>query len=507
MLEGPNVLSSLKDLSALSVLEGLAKLHRAVFAADGEGRLIWISDGLGALRGVGASQTGVEDEAGWRAARPTREYFAHPEQLEEIRQRFARDGAVHAALADLLDCQGAVVPVEIDAVKLPTRDAEARDAEADGVLVGIVRPVAEREDRTREQRETAAFLSGVLASSPAPVLACDRRGFITYVNPAIGRLLGFSSDELLEKPVGMLAASPERLAAAIVGPPEARGHETELRHADGSARHVVVSASELRLGDGSVSGSVVVLHDQTEEHRIREELGRKEAELRRKNSELEHYVQNVTHDLRSPLVSLLGFSRLLRQEYGEGFDETARHFLDRIEKAGHTMETLINDLLELSRIESTQQYNVHVNVNDVLHQLQAELKPRLESQGARLTLPAEPPVVVCDRTRLYQVFSNLIGNALDYMGPVDSPEIRIDVFEEPGEHHIVVRDNGRGVEVDQRERIFELFQSAGPRADGRRGTGIGLAIVKKIVQSQGGRVWVEGNPGQGAAFHLTLPLE
>jgi len=113
--------------------------------------------------------------------------------------------------------------------------------------------------------------------------------------------------------------------------------------------------------------------------------------------------------------------------------------------------------------------------------------------------------VLCDRTRLYQVFSNLIGNALDYMGPVSDPTITIEVFEDPDEHRIVVRDNGRGIAPAQRERIFDLFQTCGPRADGRRGTGIGLAIVKKIAQSQRGRVWVESRPGEGAAFHLTLP--
>jgi signal transduction histidine kinase len=169
------------------------------------------------------------------------------------------------------------------------------------------------------------------------------------------------------------------------------------------------------------------------------------------------------------------------------------------------MESLINDLLELSRIGSTRDHKAYVNVSDVLSQLHAELKPRLEGQGVLLRLPAEPAVVLCDRTRLYQVFSNLIGNALDYMGPVANPEITIAVLEEPDEHRIVVRDNGRGIEPSQRERIFELFQSSGPRADGRRGTGIGLAIVKKIAQSQGGRVWVESRPGEGAAFHVTFP--
>jgi PAS domain S-box-containing protein len=331
-----------------------------------------------------------------------------------------------------------------------------------------------------------------------PVLAVDGRGFVSYANPAVEGLLGYSPAELVEKPVAMLASSAQELAAALVGSGLPEDHEIELRHADGSPRWVNVATSELRLADGRRPGSVVMLHDQTGRRRAADDL-------RRKNTELEHYVQNVTHDLRSPLVSLLGFSRLLRQEYGEAMDETARHFLDRIEKAGHTMEALINDLLELSRIGGSHDHKAYVNVSDVLTQLQAELKPRLEGQGVRLRLPDQPYVVLCDRTRLYQVFSNLIGNALDYMGPVDDATITIEVFEDPDEHRIVVRDNGRGIEPSQRERIFDLFQTCGPRADGRRGTGIGLAIVKKIAQSQRGRAWVESRPGEGAAFHLTLP--
>ena len=480
MTRQPPDLKSVENLPALAVLDALAQLHQAVFVADGEGRVLWASDGLGALR-----------TPRWNAGQPGRDYFVYPEQLDGIRRRFAARGRVHGEQAELSGCNGDSIPVEIDAVRIPGIHA------ACPLLICIVRPLAEREKRKREVRETASFLSAILENSPATVLAVDARGFITYANQAVREALGHEPAELLEKPVAVLAGSPEALGAILATDPVS-AEEVELRHADGSPRWVSLAASELRLADGRKSGHVVLLHDQTERRRA-------ERELRRKNGELEHYVQNVTHDLRSPLVSLLGFSRLLRQDYGERMDETARHFLDRIEKAGDAMEALINDLLELSRIGSTRDQKAYVNISDVLTQLQAELKPRLESQDVRLRLPAEPSMVLCDRTRLYQVFSNLIGNALDYMGPVTDPEITIDVFEEEGEHRIVVRDNGRGIEAAQRERIFELFQSSGPRSDGRRGTGIGLAIVKKIAQSQGGRVWVESRPGEGAAFHLTLP--
>lgn len=493
MPERPPTLPMLDTLPARAVLEGLARLHQAVFASDERGRMVWISDALGTLRGTEPDDA-APDDRGWRKARPAREYFARPEQLEEIRSRFAREGKVHGAPAELLGRDGQLIPVEIDAVHVGVEGG------GEPVLVGIVRPRPKPAERDEELRETAAFLSGILASSPAPVLAVDQRGFITYANGAVRELLGHEPHELLEKPVAMLAASPGEFANAILAGETIRNHEVELQHADGSSRFATLSASELRLGERPQSGSVLLIHDQTDRRQQHEELVRK-------NGELEHYVQNVTHDLRSPLVSLLGFSRLLSQEYGDGMDETARHFLDRIEKAGRAMEALINDLLELSRIGRTRDHKAYVNVSDVLSQLHAELKPRLESQRVRLSLPDEAAVVMCDRTRLYQVFSNLIGNALDYMGPAENAEIRIDVHEEPGEHRLVVSDNGRGVDPANRDRIFELFQSCGPRADGRRGTGIGLAIVKKIAQSQGGRVWVESCPGEGAAFHVTLPRD
>jgi signal transduction histidine kinase len=169
------------------------------------------------------------------------------------------------------------------------------------------------------------------------------------------------------------------------------------------------------------------------------------------------------------------------------------------------MEALIRDLLELSRIGRTPQATIRVNPRAVLLQLSAELKPRLDAQDVALELPEDAPALVCERTRLYQLFSNLIGNALDHMGDVCGARVQITIDEEPSHHVISVRDNGRGIAPEHHERIFEVFQSLGPRRDGSRGTGMGLAIVRKIAETQGGRAWVESEPERGACFKVRLP--
>jgi len=345
------------------------------------------------------------------------------------------------------------------------------------------------------------YLGAILDAAQAAVLAVDCDGFVTYANPALESLLGCPSEEIVGEPVSAYVRDPAdlyRFAAVLRPGAEPFTHDIELRRKDEAVVRVSVTASGLALPDGVHAGAVLVLQNVTERRRS-------EAELSRKNVELEHYVHTVSHDLRSPLLALLGFTRLLRQDYSERLDDKARHFLDRIEQAGRTMETLTNDLLELSRIGERSERKTLVDPLRVLSIVQAELKPRLEERGVALVLPESAPLVLCDRTRLYQVFANLLGNALEHMGPVDDPRITIDVAETPDGHVISVADNGRGIEPELHERIFEIFQSLGLRSDGRRGTGIGLAIVRKIAQTHGGRVWVESRPDAGSTFRLLLP--
>ena len=451
---------------------------------DDIGRVVWMSDGLAAICGDPEQLRG----------RPWIQMMFAASEGERLGTTLARVGYLANESVSLRGPGGKAIPIKLSAARLG-------DAETSWATITIGRPEIHAETSGGQFPYSFDCLKSILDSSPDGVVVVGRDRLIVYVNPAAEQLLGHPQAEVVGKPVDSYVDGGETLDQirdALHPTRPVRGQDLQLRHRDGTAICVSVSASLLRLHDGTDIGAVAYLRDVTERRRTEDDLARS-------NAQLEHYVDAVSHDLRSPLVSLLGFSRLLRDDYGARIDEKGRHFLDRIEQAGRTMESLIHDLLELSRIGRTEADKSLIDPRSVLAPLYAEFKPRLDRAGTSLELPESPPLLMCNRTRLYQLFSNLVGNALEHMGSVEQPRIRVEVKPLQDGHEITVSDNGKGIDPAQHDRIFEIFQSIGPRRDGRRGTGIGLAIVKKIAETHGGRVWVESQPDQGASFHLTLP--
>ena len=464
---------------ARRLVELLSRIHPLVLVYDARGVVRWLSEDFRARCGAAGGRLCVG------ACLPE---LAAEELLAELRTRFDERGFLPNARIDLGGVAGPS-PLEVSVLRLPVTDAEA-------FFAVIARPADAVGPDLPEGAES------ILECAPDAILSVDTHGFVRYANPALARLVAEDREQLRHRPLALLAASSrdiERLLAPLGGEGPSRELEVRLRRAEGGPLAVTVTVSPLRRPDGSGSGAVLCVRDATAQ--------RRQSELARRNDELEHCVQTLAHDLRSPLVALLGFSRLLRQDYGDQLDDTGAHFLDRIEQAGRTMEALIHDLLELSRIGQPGERPAMVDPRAVLIQLHAEVKPRLDSGGIRLVLPEDPPLVYCDRTRLYQVFSNLIGNAIHHMGPGDAPRIEVEVVEDEEFHRISVRDSGRGIAREHQERIFEVFQSLGARPDGSRGTGIGLAIVRKIAEMHGGRAFLECPPGGGSAFHVVLPRE
>jgi len=245
------------------------------------------------------------------------------------------------------------------------------------------------------------------------------------------------------------------------------------------------------------------LATELEERRRAEQLLAYYAEdLKRSNAELEEFAYVASHDLQEPLRMVASFTQLLARRYRGKLDKDADEFIAYAVDGANRMQQLLNDLLAYSRVGTRGRPLVPVDCNSVLAKARANLFMSLEESGAKLS--SDPlPMVRGDEVQLVQLFQNLIANALKFRG-ANPPEIQIATQETDDSWIFAVRDNGIGIAPAHQQRIFLIFQRLHPRSE-YAGTGIGLAICKKIVERHGGRIWVESEPGHGATFYFSLP--
>ena len=247
------------------------------------------------------------------------------------------------------------------------------------------------------------------------------------------------------------------------------------------------------------------IHRQLEvEERLSRELNERAEELSRINEELNTFVYTVSHDLKSPLVSLQGFSAMLMKDHLNELDEDSKMYIERIQKNVENMGTFITDLLELSRVGRMKGRAEETDVSDLISNVASELAPQLEERGTKLIVEESMPQIRCDRTRVNQIFTNLISNANKFMGENnENPTIHIGHEAQNGFHTFYVSDNGIGIDEKYHEKIFQIFQRL--QDIETEGTGAGLAIVKKIVENLGGRIWVDSAKGKGTKMYFTMP--
>ena len=224
------------------------------------------------------------------------------------------------------------------------------------------------------------------------------------------------------------------------------------------------------------------------------------------NAELGNDLHSIVHSLRSSLVSLLGFSHLLRDDYSEVLGTEGRHFVSRIEAAGSALSAKIDEALRLSEIRLDDSDQNLVDPHEILTQIKAQQKLEFERARVNLVIAPNMPLVRCRASHLYEVFFHLLMNAAQHMGNGDDRRIEVEISAGEGEHRIEVRDHGQGIPPQDLEKIFEIFRSNPASEPGRAASGVGLAIVRKVAQTYGGRAWVENAADQGARFHVTLPF-
>ena len=237
--------------------------------------------------------------------------------------------------------------------------------------------------------------------------------------------------------------------------------------------------------------------------RARHELERAVGELEKRNAELERFTYTVSHDLRSPLVTVMGFLGAVEAAAAKGQTAQLRDDMARIRAAADRMDRLLKELLELSRVGRTARPSEEAAFADLVQEARSLVDGRLRQRGVRIEVAKGLPAVRGDRQRLVEVLQNLLDNATKFMGDQRDPRIEVGARQDQGRPVFFVRDNGRGIEPRYHEKVFGLFDRLDPTDEG---TGVGLALVKRIVEVHGGRVWVESEGlGAGSTFCFTLP--
>lgn len=347
----------------------------------------------------------------------------------------------------------------------------------------------------------------LVEQSPNGILTVDARGRIALVNRAIERIFGYKREELLNRPVDMLL--PERLreeAALQLHRGQAAG-ETSFKtmdngaafsglHKSGREFPMEMGLTPIETLQGMMTLCTVV--DVTERKRAEEAI-------LAANRELEAFTYTVSHDLRAPVRTMAGFARILMEDFGATLDPEAQRHVRTIQKGAQRMGDLIDDLLEFSRVGRAAVDCRPVDLNKLVGEVWTDLKPQREGRAVELTV-ADLPQCLADRRLLRLVWMNLLANAVKYTAHRE--QARIEVGWRPDEEAadrivIHVADNGVGFDQKYVSKLFGVFQRL-HRADEFEGTGVGLAIVHRIITRHGGRVWAEGRLGEGATLSFTL---
>ncbi len=235
--------------------------------------------------------------------------------------------------------------------------------------------------------------------------------------------------------------------------------------------------------------------------KLRDALAEANRTLAEKNAELEQFVYSVSHDLRAPLISIQGFASRVQELYYDKMEYEARFALERIRYNAKVMEDMITELLDLSRVGRETVKMDEIYLYELVSTVLENYRGHIDAQRTKVHISPDLPVVLFPRRRLEQVFTNLIGNAIRYTAKVENPCISIYAIDHPDVFEIVVKDNGIGIAKKDFEKVFRLFERG---SSDQPGFGIGLAIVKKVVEQYGGKIWIESEVGQGAEFHFTI---
>lgn len=364
----------------------------------------------------------------------------------------------------------------------------------------------ERERLERELHEERDFALQIINTMGHGLTVTDKDGCFLLVNPAYANLIGFEPQELIGRQPADITYVEDQgiLNQAVADRQEGKTttYETNVHHRDGTLIPILVTGAP-RIKDGKYAGAIASITDLTAIKKAEAEREKLIAELTAINAELERFTYTVSHDLRSPLVTIKGFLGYLEKDALQGNMESFRKDMQRVSSATDRMDELLKELLELSRIGRLVNKPAEVPFETLVNEALEIVHGALEARRAAVEVHPNLPTVFVDKPRLVEVLQNLVDNAVKYMGDQKFPLIEIGMagHDETDNPVFFVRDNGIGIPAKYHERIFRLFDKLDAKSES---TGVGLAIVKRIIEFHAGKIWVESEVGKGSTFYFTL---
>jgi PAS domain S-box-containing protein len=370
-----------------------------------------------------------------------------------------------------------------------------------------VRAGAAQREMAKERATLEARLSILVETIPDMVWLKSLDGVFFWCNPPVERLLGAQEKDIIgrtdydffARELADFVRENDRQALAADRPTVSEEWLTFA--ADGHRARCETIRTPMRDADGQVIGVLGIARDITERHEAEERLRLTLADLARSNEELEQFAYVASHDLQEPLHMVSSYTQLLARRYKDRLDKDADEFIAYAVDGANRMQGLITDLLALSRVGMRGKPFEPVDCAAALDRALTNLKATIEESGAVVT-HGPLPALLADKSQITQLFQNLLGNAIKFRGK-EPPRIHVSAERQEEEWSFSVRDEGIGIDPQYTEHIFAIFQRLHAREE-YPGTGIGLAICKKVVERHHGRIWAESQPGVGSTFHFTI---
>ncbi len=359
-------------------------------------------------------------------------------------------------------------------------------------------------------------LRAILDTLPVGVAICDSKGRLDEANEQMDTIWGgkftiarnpaeFQSYKGFRPDSGARLRLEEwPLARSVQREETVTGETIDIERADGTRGTLLISSAPIRDNEGRISAAVMVAVDVTEERAIERELAMKAEDLVRSNKELQQFAYVASHDLKEPLRMVTTYVQLLQRRYGSVLDDQAKEYIGFAVEGSKRMYSLVDDLLTYSRVETSVQPFSTVDMDQVMGTALKDLKEAIDASGGEVRFGGLPEVHA-DHQQMVQLMENLIGNAIKFRRD-ETPSVLVSVKLSGNEWVFSVKDNGIGIAKEYSGKVFQMFQRLHAR-ETFPGTGIGLAICKKVVERHGGKIWFDSEVGVGTTFYFTLPAK